>query len=227
MEQRELVRRLSRDPWFGSIPAAHRELLLGQLRQRQTHDGERIYSVGGPPDGLFVVIDGEVRLVSYPREGKQVLLLVLTPPSWFGEVSVLDEGPRPNEAISVGAALIGHVAQADFEKLARKAPGLYRDVGVLSCRHQRISLRWMGLMVSQSPPMRLAMLLLRAPRATPRGQPTLHMSQEDLAGMIGISRQSLNKTLKRLQAQRMIELQYGRIIVTDEEKLGALIKRQR
>ena len=224
--QADLERRLIQDPWFGGIPAPHRALLLGQLRQRQTHAGERIYAFGAPPDGLYVVLDGEVRLVSYPRVGKQVLHLVLTPPSWFGEVSVLDDGPRPNEAISVGTATLGHLALADFQKLAAAAPGLYRDLGILSCRHQRSSLKYMGLMMSQTPPARIALLLLRSPRTpAPRGRPTLHMSQEDLAGMVGVSRQSVNKTLQRLQAMRVIELQYGRIIVTDEPRLAQVAER--
>ena len=90
--RQELEGRLVGDAWFGGIPAAHRRLLLGQLRQRHTHAGERIYAFGAAPDGLYVVIEGEVRLVSYPRVGKQVLHLVLSPPSWFGEVSVLDDG---------------------------------------------------------------------------------------------------------------------------------------
>ena len=223
--QDDLARRLAQDSWFGSIAPAQRNLLMGQLRQRHTHAGERIYAFGSPPDALYVVIEGQVRLVSYPRVGKQVLHLVLMPPSWFGEVSVLDDGPRPNEAISVGTGILGYVALADFQKLAASAPALYRDLGILSCRHQRASLKYMGLMMSQTPPARIALLLLRSPRSpAPRGRPTLHMSQEDLAGMVGVSRQSTNKTLKRLQAMRLIELQYGRIIVTDEARLKAVVQ---
>jgi CRP-like cAMP-binding protein len=84
----------------------------------------------------------------------------------------------------------------------------------------------MGLMMSQTPTARIALLLLRSPRSPPpRGRPTLNLSQEDLAGMVGVSRQSVNKTLQRLQTQRMIELQYGRIIVIDEPRLARVAGR--
>lgn len=205
------------DPWFSSLPTAHREALLARGRESAAAMGARVYGVGDPPDGLWSVLEGEVRLVSYPAVGVESLALILAPGAWFGELSVIDGGPRPHDAVVVRPARLLHVSLAAVEQVAERHPLLYRDLGALVCGRQRSALSFMGQAIAQPISVRLARSLAGAVRAS--GGDEIAVRQEDLAAMIGVSRQTVNKQLKVLEDAGAITLAYGRIRVRDPARL--------
>lgn len=199
------------DPWFASLEATLRQRILARLRLRTFAADARVYRIGDPPDGLHAVVQGEVRLVAYPMAGRQILNMILRPGNWFGEVSVLDGGPRPHDAVAVRPTLIATLAPHDIEALAAEAPGFYRHVGTLSCRHQRASLRFIGALLTASPAERVLALVQAAASPDETGTPVLRMTQEDIAGLVGLSRQHLNTLLGAMEREGRIERRYGAI----------------
>jgi CRP-like cAMP-binding protein len=205
------------DPWFSTLPAARREALLARARASTASAGARVYGLGDPPDGLWAVAEGEVRLVAYPAVGMESVAMILGPGAWFGELSVIDGGPRPHDAVVVKPARLLHVGLAAVEQVAQAHPLLYRDLGVLICSRQRSALNFMAHSIAQPIGVRLARTLAGAARSS--GGAELHVRQEDLAAMIGVSRQTINKELKALERAGMVELAYGRIVVRDAQRL--------
>ncbi len=210
----------SSDPWFASVPLERREALLARGRESRAAPGTRVYDLGDPPDGLWCVREGEVRLVSYPAVGVESLALILGPGAWFGELSVIDGGPRPHDAVVVKPARLLHVTLAAVEQVATEHPLLYRDLGVLICSRQRGALEALGRFIAQPIPVRVARTLAGLARAS--GGEEVQMRQEDLATMVGVSRQTANKALRSLEAAGAVELRYGRVRVVDAGLLRRL-----
>lgn len=205
------------DPWFTALAPERREALIARGHERRAAPGTRVYGLGDPPDGLWCVREGEVRLVSYPALGVESLALILGPGAWFGELSVIDGGPRPHDAVVVKPARLLHVTLAAIEQIAADHPLLYRDLGALICSRQRATLGALGRIIAQPIGVRLARTLAGLAHAS--GGEEVQMRQDDLAAMVGVSRQTANKALKSLEASGAIELRYGRIVVLEPARL--------
>lgn len=211
-----------KDPWFGAIPEPRRAALVAAAAVTVKPDGARIYATGDPPNGLWGVIDGRVRLLDYPVAGAELLVQSLGPGAWFGELSTLDGGPRPQDAVASGRTTLLHVPDAAYHRLAEERPALHHDVALLACAHQRAALAFIGQRVAQTLPARVAATLLGA--AQDVGRAPLAIRQAELALMVGVSRQTLNGQLKAFERRGLIRTHYARIEILDADGLRRLAR---
>jgi CRP/FNR family transcriptional regulator, cyclic AMP receptor protein len=217
-----------RDAWFGQIAPERQALLLAEGRIRPFRNQQRIYRLGDPPNGLYGLISGEVRLISYPVVGRQLLVARLEPGGWFGELSTVDGGPRPQDAISFGPSKVLHISSRDFERISRDNPEIFRDVARLLGQRQRTAVQYAGMTVSLPAKVRLSHLLLAALDTS--GKPhsgaerTISLTQSDIATALGASRQTTNKLLKSLEQTGAVSLGYRRITVQNPARLHLLSK---
>ncbi|GAA0676756.1 Crp/Fnr family transcriptional regulator [Sphingomonas insulae] len=212
---------LDTDRWFGTLTPERGDALIAEARVRAIPAGGLIYATGDAPNGLWAVIEGQVRLKGYPAAGAEFLALILRPGTWFGEVSTLDGGPRPHDAAAFGAVRVLHVPMAAFQRAAERMPALYHDVGRLVCQHQRIALDFIAETLSLPVGARLAKLLLGR---LDDEDGVLHVRQEEVAVMLGVSRQTLNRHLRSLADQGAIRLAYARIAIVDRAILQRLAR---
>jgi len=208
---------LEADAWFGQILPDRRAVFLAEVQVLSVVAGTRIYRAGDPPNGLWAAIEGEIRLKGYPTPGLELLAPILRPGTWFGELSTLDGLPRPTDAVAVEPGRVAHVAMAGVARAVAVAPELYRDLAVLACWHQRVALGFIGQTVAHPVSVRLAILL--AGLAQDRGG-VVDIRQEDLAVMVGVSRQTLNRHLKTWEREGLIEVAYGEVRVKDPARLA-------
>lgn len=214
---------VDRAPWLDSVAPERRLALMSVARRSRTGAGGAIYRAGDAPSGLYQVLGGHVRLISYPTAGRQLVNLVVPPGDWFGELSTLDGEPRPHDAIAVGQVSVLHLPQRDLDRLGEADPGLYRDIARLACRHQRAALDYIGAMLGRTVLGRLAQTLLAMAERPPGEAPySLRISQDDLAGPAGLSRQSLNRRLAELEAAGLIRKSYRQILLVDPEGLNRI-----
>ncbi|MFC7380033.1 Crp/Fnr family transcriptional regulator [Brevundimonas sp. GCM10030266] len=209
-----------KDPWFGAIPEPRRAALLGAATVATRPDGARVYATGDPPNGLWGVIEGRVRLLDYPVAGAEILVQSLGPGAWFGELSTLDAGPRPQDAVASGRTTLLHIPDAAYRRLAETLPALHHDLALLACAHQRAALAFIGQRVVQALPARVAAALLGA--AQDVGREPLAIRQAELALIVGVSRQTLNRTLRAFEQAGVIRTGYARIEVLDPDRLRRL-----
>lgn len=214
---------LLKDRWFGAIAKARRDALLGSGAVVVRRGGVRIYATGDPPNGLWCVVEGRVRLLDYPVAGAEVLMQSLGPGAWFGELSTLDRGPRPQDAVALGRTVLVHVPDAAYLRLAESLPTLHHDLALLACAHQRAALAFIGQRVSQSLSARVTAALLGASQDI--GLEPLVIRQAELALIVGVSRQTLNRTLKAFERDGAIRTRYARIEIVDPERLEQLGRR--
>lgn len=210
---------LAQDEWFGAIPPAEQAALLREARVVEVHAGERLYTAGDPPNGLWAVLAGQVRLKGYSANGVELLALILRPATWFGELSMLDGGPRPHDAIAFGDSRLLKVPIAGFVRAAEAQSQLYRHLGLLVCRHQRSALAFITQNVAQPVRARLANTLARASDGE-AGR--VRLRQDELAALVGVSRQSLNRHLRTFEAAGWVALGYAELRVLDRGALRAI-----
>ncbi|MDO9586856.1 MAG: Crp/Fnr family transcriptional regulator [Brevundimonas sp.] len=231
MEIAAVGRILGTDPWLGALPSDTRTALLGAARIRTIDNGAAVYRAGDPGDGLHAVLEGEIRLIGHSESGRRLVYLILRPGDWFGEMSVLDGKPRFHDAIAFGPSVILHVGSTQIDMIAAGHPRFDRAIGALTCQHQRAALAFVEQALTASSEARLAFILTEM--AGRHGRPVgtgveidLRLSQEDLAAMVGVSRQSLAALLGRLRRERVIETRYARLVILDFEKLKQKCGRQ-
>lgn len=210
--------------WFAALPAERRDLILGEASVASAPDGARLYGAGDPPNGLWAVLEGQVRLVGYPASGMEILVRILGPGAWFGELSTLDGGPRPHDAIAFGAASMLHLSSAAVTRLGEQAAVLYRDLGLLVCANQRAALTFIEQRAGQPTAARLARALAKAAAETGGAGP-LSIRQAELASVVGVSRQTLNRGLRTLERAGIVALGYASIAILDPARLARLCGR--
>lgn len=216
------------DTWFGQLAPEHRTTLLAVGRIRSFRDQQRIYRLGDSPNGLYGLISGDIRLIGYPVAGRQLLVLRLKPGGWFGELSTIDGGLRPQDAISFGPSKVLHISSRDFEGVSRDNPEIFRHVARLVGQRQRAAVQYAGMIVSLPAKVRLSHLLLAALDASEKpltvAERTIGLTQSDIAAALGVSRQTTNKLLKLLEQTGAVSLGYGLITVLDTKRLRKLVE---
>lgn len=203
--------------WFSHLPPALASALLDHARLVQLEPGQRLFRRGDPPCGLYAVLQGMMRVGAVGRDGKEALLTLVEPPYWFGEISLFDGQPRTHDAYAEGATRLLHVPQAALLELLAREPVYWRDFALLMSQKLRltfIALEQMSLMPAAQ---RLAQRLLLMAEGYGETGPrqVLHLAQEQLALMLGLSRQTTNQILKDLQARGAVRLTYGEIEIVD------------
>jgi CRP-like cAMP-binding protein len=211
------------DTWFQRASAERRTALLGVGRVRQFKDQQRVYRFGDPPNGLYGLVSGDVRLIGYPAAGRELLVLRLKPGGWFGELSTIDGGPRPQDAVSFGPSKVLHIPSRAFERLSRADPEILADLARLVCQRQRAAVLYAGMTVALPVKTRLSHLLLAAIDAKRQtGAPlerTASLTQGEIAAMLGVSRQTANKLLGELEQTGAVSRGYGLITVLNAPRL--------
>ena len=224
----ELLPRMSANPWFGALPLRERRAMLGAAELLRLRPGEMLFRQGDrvpPGKGAFYgLVTGSFKISSLREDGKEAILAVLEAGNWFGEISLIDLQPRTHDATAVGEAEVLALPRAAFDELMRR-----HTFSQAICRMLAARTRSLYGMVEdatlRSTRARVArrLLLLAHGDATQAAdtRAAVPVSQEALAMMLGITRQTLSKELKLLAAHGAITLGYGRIDI----ELPALLER--
>lgn len=225
----ELLPALSANPWFGALPLAERKAVLAACEMQRLRPGEMLFRQGDrvpPGRGAFYgLVSGRIKASSLREDGKEAILVVLEAGNWFGEISLIDQQPRTHDATALGEAEVLALPRRAFDALMKR-PAFALAV----CRMLAARVRSLYGMVEdatlRSTRARVArrLLLLARGDATqaPDARPVVPVSQESLAMMLGITRQTLSKELKALVAEGAVVLGYGRIEIASAAKLERL-----
>ncbi|MCK9544414.1 MAG: Crp/Fnr family transcriptional regulator [Novosphingobium sp.] len=216
MAQGDLAR-LNEDHWLSGLPIARRDAIIRRLTFNSLPAGSSLYRMGDPPNGLFAVLDGRVRLVDYSAAGVELVAVIARPVFWIGEVSVLDGLERPHDAIAATSVRIAHLSMGAILDLASSEPLIWRDIALLSCIHQRMALRNTARIQTLPAIVRLAKFLVSISGGSPGT--SVDLTQENLAQVIGVSRQRINVLLRQLKDRGLIRIAYRGIDLLDPNGL--------
>lgn len=223
--QPALLERLSADRWFGALPLAERELMLGQAELLRLRRGEMLFRQGDPPSGFYALASGTLKMSSLREDGREAILAIIEAGIWFGEISLIDNEPRTHDATAVGPVEVLQLPRPAFDALMERAV-FARAIAALLAGRIRLLYGVVEDATLRSTRARIARRLLLLARGdatqSPRMRARVPVSQEGLAMMLGITRQTLSKELRRLAGDGAITLGYGYIEVLSEERLMRL-----
>ncbi|MDI9330135.1 MAG: Crp/Fnr family transcriptional regulator [Alphaproteobacteria bacterium] len=223
-EEREAI---NAGRWFSSLSPSLRHDILRCAYVKRLKDGDLITARGDPAEEWMACAKGAVRVSSTSLSGKQITFTYVEPGIWFGDVSIIDGDSRTHDAYAHGDTTILCVACADFQKILTLHVEFYEAMLKLQARRIR---QLFGLVEDLSTlPLRsrLAKQLLHLARSygvpcLNNSQETrigLHLAQEELAQLLGASRQRVNQELKAMEREEAIRIEAGGIVIHDRNAL--------
>jgi CRP-like cAMP-binding protein len=231
-DDRTAAAALRRCGLFGGADDAAIETLLRVLRVRRFRRGETVFHQGDPGDALFVVDRGSVKVVLPSDEGAEpAIVAILGPGEFFGELAILDGAPHSATIVAVEPTDTFVLHRDAFLALIDSDAGLRRALlASLATEIRRLTghvedLHFLDL------PGRLASRILRLAESagTVADDGTVRIAwpytQSELAGMIGGSRQSVNRVLADLADQDLVRLDRDQLVIMDRVRLGRTIDR--
>jgi len=213
--------------WFSSLSPSLRHDILRCAYVKRFKDGSLICARGDPPEDWIACAKGAVRVSSTSISGKQITLTYVEPGIWFGDVSIFDGDRRTHDAYAHGDTTLLSIAKADFKKILATHVELYEAIVRLHARRIR---QLYGLVEDLNTlPLRarLAKQLLHLMRSY--GIPSLsdghevriglQLAQEELAQLLGASRQRVNQELKSMEREEAIRIEPGGLVIRSRDTL--------
>lgn len=216
--------------WFSSLSSTLRAAILARATVRRLADGAPLAARGTPAEDWVGVAKGAVRVSSVSLSGKQVSLTYVEPGTWFGDIALFDGLPRTHDASAHGATTLLVVRKGDFKELLAQHVELYDALLRLNCRRLRLMFNLIEDLNTKPLAARLAkqLLLLAKSYGIAQGEEIrigLQLAQEDLAQLLGASRQRVNQELKELERDGVLRVEPTRLVVLSRDKLMAITDR--
>ena len=198
-------------PWLAVLDAGAREQALAAIRVSEVLPGEHVCRIGRPVVYWFGVIEGLLKMSRDNAKGTTMTFAGLPPGGWFGEGTVIKREPYRYDIQALRKSLIAGLPVDTFHWLLDHSIGFNRFVmGQLNERlGQFIMAREYDRL--SSPDVRVARNLaaLCNPVLYPGVQDLLRITQQELAYLVGLSRQRVNEGLQFLQGRGLIRIEYG------------------
>jgi CRP/FNR family cyclic AMP-dependent transcriptional regulator len=215
---------LETTPWFRGLCVELQDYLIGHAVLLTLERGQYLYRRGEQSYGLYAVLGGAMAIGTVGMDGKEALLAVLGPTAWIGEISLFDGLPRPNDASAVSRTLLLHVPEAALQSLLDSTPRYWRDFALLMAQRLRVLFENTEAITLLPAAQRVANRLLMIAGGyggLNAAQSRIRLSQDSLASMVSLSRQTTNQLLRSLESQQIVSLKSGEIAILDFDRLRA------
>jgi len=213
---------LQRSPLFRGLASPALERIATLAIERKFHGGEIVFNQGDPGDALYAVVTGAIRISTGAADGREIFLNIMEPGDTFGEIALLDGGPRTATATATVASELVSIRREHFQGLLEREPRVALELLRL-CGER---LRWTSGLLEDAAlldaPARLAKRLLSLGQQHGERSShglTLRISQEDLASFLGVSRQAVNQYLQGWKGRGWVDLGRGIVTVRDENAI--------
>jgi CRP/FNR family cyclic AMP-dependent transcriptional regulator len=215
---------LGKIPIFASLGNEDRRSLARQIDRRSFRKGTLLFRRGETGDALYIIIRGQIRIFASTRKGNEITLALLGPGEFFGEMALLDRQTRSANAETTEDTEL-HVLDRDnfFSFLMHKESALRALLHALSQRLRRtddLLTEACFLQISHRLARKLVELSEKVSAA--EGAPASYnicTTQREIAGLIGATRESVNKELTVLRRKGLVQTFRNRIIIRDLERL--------
>jgi len=189
---------------------------------------ETIFREGDPGEKFYVIISGSVAVVRVNADGRETILSLLRPNDFFGEMSIFDTAVRSASVRTVSPSGVAHIEREDFLSLLERTPRMGRMLVVALAERLRSANALIASATTRDIRARLATLLLslaeRFGEATEDGtRISVRLTNQEMANMIGTTRETVNRTLNRLWDEHVIDMRTSRVVILQRERLQALV----
>jgi CRP/FNR family cyclic AMP-dependent transcriptional regulator len=203
-------------PLFSTLPEGQLSLLTRVVGRKSYPRNSTIINAGDPTDALYIVISGRLKVMMSDDEGREVILAILGQGEFFGEMGLIDEAPRSATVIAIEPCELLTINKMDFKKCL--AENFEIAVGVMKglVKRLREADKKIGSLALMDVYGRVARLLMEMAE-TVDGQRvvTKKLPKQDIAKMIGASREMVSRVMKDLQMGGYIEMRGSNIVLRE------------
>jgi CRP-like cAMP-binding protein len=213
-----------RAPLFSALDTEAATALQTSMDVRRLLRGEVLFAEGEPGDRLYVVTDGKVKLGHTATDGRESLIAIMGEGEMFGELSLFDPGPRTSTATALTDVRVLGLGHAALRPWLTGRPEVAESLLQALAQRLRRTNEALGDLVFSDVPGRVAKALLdlgeRFGRPSPDGVLVTHdMTQEELAQLVGASRETVNTALADFAQRGWLTLESRSVVLLDVERL--------
>jgi CRP-like cAMP-binding protein len=217
----DIVRRA---PLFTALDDEAAASLRSTMTEVRLGRSAELFAEGDRGDRLYVILEGKIKLGRTSGDGRENLLAILGPGEMFGELSLFDPGPRTATATSVGESRLIGLGHDDLQPFLLRHPEVAQTLLHALARRLRRTNETLADLVFSDVPGRVAKALLdlstRFGRPADDGVHVAHeLTQEELAQLVGASRETVNKALADFVGRGWLRLEARAVVLLDVERL--------
>lgn len=212
-------------PLFTALDEAAAVSLRANMDSVKIAKGSVLFAEGDEGDHLYVIVEGKLKLGTSSGDGRENLLSILGPGEMFGELSLFDPGPRTSTATAVTDAKLLSLGQEKLIPWLATNPNVSLQLLARLAQRLRRTNEAVGDLVFSDVPGRVAKALIdlgeRFGKQTDEGLFVHHdLTQEELAQLVGASRETVNKALADFAGRNWLKLDGRAVLITDFERLS-------
>lgn len=222
------INRLKENTWFSLLPEAFQNFILEHGKQITFEKNNYVFRAQDDFNGIYTVLEGSISLGYVDVNGNEALSAIAEPIMWFGEISLIDHEPRSHDAIAFKKSIVLHIPAKPLNELLKDNPYYWYYFARLTSQKLRyVFLEQIAIQtrsISQRLAQRLLFILEGYGNHLIVQERQIHISQDQLANMLTVSRQTINHELNLLEKQNIIKIAFRKIEILDIEKLSLIAK---
>jgi len=203
-------------PLFAGLNEQQLGVLARLMVRKSVGRNAKIIGAGDPTDSLHIVINGRLKVLMGDEQGREVILSILGPGEFFGEMGLLDDSPRSASVVTLEACELLTISKADFKRSLAENFDLSLTVMRGLVKRLREADEKIGSLALMDVYGRVARLLLEMSDDVDGEKVVVKkLSKQDIAKMIGASREMVSRVMKDLQVGGYIEVRGRSIVLRD------------
>jgi len=215
---------LRRAPLFASLDDEAFAALTKEITEVDLSRGATLFHEGDPGDQLYFIVSGKIKLGRTASDGRENLVAVMGPGEIFGETALFDPSPRSTSATAVSETRLAGLKHENLRKVIQHSPEVSAQLLQALARRLRRTNENLADLVFSDVPGRVAKALLdladRFGRPATDGILVAHeLTQEELAQLVGASRETVNKALAEFVQRGWIRLEARAVVILDLQRL--------
>ncbi|MBE0612736.1 MAG: Crp/Fnr family transcriptional regulator [Burkholderiales bacterium] len=207
-------------PLLSLLSDAELALLARVVTRKSYARGNQILGAGDPTDSLYILISGRIKVLMSDLDGKEVILAILEPNEFVGEMGLIDNSPRSANVVALEACEVVCISKSDFKRCLAENFEMAMTVMRGLVKRLRDADKQIGSLALMDVYGRVARLLLEtAEDLDGEKVVTRKLSKQDIARMIGASREMVSRVMKHLQEAGYVELRADTIVIRENMPL--------
>ena len=215
-------------PLFRDFEPAELTELARLITTQRFGKHQTIFREGEPGQSFYLILSGSVAIVHMVPDGRETILSILKERDFFGEMSIFESALRAASVRTLTDVEVGIIDRADFLALIDRSPRIGRLLVTALSDRLRAANKIIASATSQDIRSRLAALLINLGQnfgePTPLGSRiSLRLTNQEMANMIGTTRETVNRTLNRFWDEHVIDMRTAHVVIVDPEKLKGMV----
>jgi CRP/FNR family transcriptional regulator, cyclic AMP receptor protein len=210
---------------FQGVEPSAVEALSGELEPVDFPRGHVIFAEGEQGDRLYIIANGKVKIGRKSPDGRENLLAVFGPSDMFGELSIFDPGPRTSSATTITEVRAYSMDRSALKEWIGKRPDIAEQLLRVIARRLRRTNNSLADLIFTDVPGRVAKALLQLARQFGSQESGLlrvthDLTQEEIAQLVGASRETVNKALADFAQRGWLRLEGKSVLILEPERLA-------